>query len=73
MSAEYDFDYCERCGEAAEGRYKVMFHGRLFRVAEREFYCLRCLRRMRVFAVVGFALLGAMLLGLVVATVVLIR
>ena len=51
-------DHCDRCGTFAAGRRQWMFHQG---VPAREFYCERCLRVMRVYAVIGFTLLGLLM------------
>lgn len=65
---ESRFDYCERCGGAAAGTYKLMFYHSLFRLPAREFYCYRCLKVMKVYAIIGFSLLGITVGALCVVT-----
>jgi hypothetical protein len=58
-------DVCDRCGDVARGKEQWMFHqGAL---PAKQFFCIRCLRIMRVYAIVGFSLLGILMIGLVVA------
>lgn len=62
---------CERCGEYREGRSKLMIYTLLARFPAppiaRQFFCYRCLRVMRIYAIVGFSLLAMLLLSLTVA------
>ena len=51
-------DYCDRCGTFAEGRRQWMFYQG---APAREFFCTRCLRILRAYAVTGFSLLGLLL------------
>ncbi len=64
---------CERCGNYAAGRRVWMFYNRSTwmwgRVVQRQFFCLRCIRTMRVYAVVGFTLLGLVVGGIVGVTI----
>lgn len=63
--AEMFEDVCERCGDVARGREQWMFHqGEL---PAKQFFCSRCLRIMRAYAIVGFSLLGILMTGFVVA------
>lgn len=58
-------DVCERCGDVAQGREQWMFQqGEL---PSMQFFCVRCLRNMRVYAIMGFSLLGILMIGFVVA------
>jgi hypothetical protein len=57
-------DYCDRCGVFAEGRRQWMFHQGMPAL---EFFCTRCQKVLRAYAVVGFTLLGLLLLGFVAA------
>ncbi len=67
---------CERCGEYRDGRSKLMIYRLMGRFPAspiaRQFFCNRCLRVMRIYAIVGFSLL-AMLLGSLVVAVLWIR
>jgi hypothetical protein len=54
-------DYCDRCGAFAEGRRQWMFYQGS---PAREFFCAHCLKVMRVYAAVGFTLLGLVLAAL---------
>lgn len=67
---------CERCGEVREGRSQLMIYRLMERFPEppiaRQFFCHRCLRVMRWYAIVGYTLL-ALLLGGLVAGVLWIR
>lgn len=58
-------DICERCGEFGEGKSLWMFHQEW--LPRREFYCRRCLRIMRIYATIGFTLLGAVVTSAFVA------
>jgi len=55
---------CDRCGAWAEGKAQWMFHQG---VPANEFHCERCWRIMRLYAAVGFTLLGLVLVGLAAA------
>ncbi len=59
-------DECWRCGEWAEGKWGWMFHQG---EPAYEFYCRRCRRVFRVYAAIGFTLLGLLLLAGGVAVV----
>jgi hypothetical protein len=54
-------DYCDRCGAFAEGRRQWMFYQGS---PAHEFFCAHCLKVMRVYAAVGFTLLGLVLAAL---------
>ena len=54
-------DHCDRCGTFSEGRRQWMFHQG---VAAREFFCVRCLRILRLQAIIGFTLLGLLVAAL---------
>lgn len=66
---------CDRCGRIGTGRYQWMYHipwiSMLLTGApiEREFFCFRCLRIMRIYAVIGFSLLGLVVAALVATTI----
>lgn len=65
---------CDRCGRIATGRYKWMRHGwgtmiRTGAPIEREFFCFRCLRIMRIYAVIGFSLLGLVVAAIAATTI----
>ncbi len=66
---------CDRCGRIGTGRYQWMYHipwiSMLLTGApiEREFFCFRCLRIMRIYAVIGFSLLGLVVAALVASTI----
>lgn len=51
-------DYCARCGEFAAGRRQWMFYNHA--LPAREFFCHPCLRRMRIYAWIGFSLLSVL-------------
>lgn len=55
-------DVCERCGKVAPGREQWMFQQG--ETPAKQFFCLRCLRIMRVYAIIGFTLLGLLVVGL---------
>jgi hypothetical protein len=57
-----DAGYCARCGNFGSGRRQWMFHSGS--LPEREFYCTGCLRRMRIYAWIGFSLLFALVASL---------
>ena len=69
---QFDEGTCERCGEYREGRSKIMVYRLMERFPAapiaRQFFCHRCLRIMRFYAVVGFSLL-AILLGVLSVSV----
>jgi hypothetical protein len=52
---ELQADHCARCGEFGSGGQRWMFYNNSF--PAREFFCRRCLRRMRIYAWIGFSLL----------------
>jgi hypothetical protein len=60
-----DEDYCTRCGEVARGKRQWMFYSSVLPV--KEFFCDRCLGVMRVYAIIGFSLLGLLLLAFGIA------
>ena len=60
--AEMFEDVCERCGTFAIGREQWMFHQGEPPV--KQFFCSRCLRVMRTYAIIGFSLLGLLVAGL---------
>ncbi len=65
-------DICNRCGEQGAGTRKFMFY-RWYETfprppVAREFFCFRCQRVMRVYAIIGFTLLGCLVLAILVAT-----
>jgi hypothetical protein len=59
---ELEFDYCESCGEFSGGRKQWMFHNHS--LPAREFFCMRCLKRMQSYAWIGFSLLLVIITGL---------
>jgi len=69
-------DHCERCGHFGPGVRRWMFYHVLSRFPQppvaREFFCFRCIRIMRVYAIIGLALLaiviGALVIGVIRAT-----
>lgn len=66
-------DHCERCGQHAPGRRKLMFYRALARFPEppiaREFFCFRCIRIMRIYATIALVLGAIVIGGLIVAAV----
>lgn len=58
-------DFCERCGEFGAGKSLWMFQQEW--LPRKEFYCRRCLRIMRIYAAIGFSLLGTMVASAFVA------
>lgn len=67
-------DECTRCGEQRAGRHRWMFYSNpLARFPEppfgREFYCERCARIMKVYAIIGFVLVAAVITCIVGATI----
>lgn len=54
-------EHCERCGNFGEGDWRWMFHQG---PPTREFYCVRCLKILRIYAVIGFTLLGLLVTAL---------
>ena len=52
---EPDADFCASCGELTSERKQWMFYNHS--LPAREFYCTRCLGRMRIYAWIGFSLL----------------
>jgi len=70
-------DECDRCGRVTTGRYKWMRYGWATMMTtgsplEREFFCFRCLRIMRIYSVIGFSLLGLVVAAFVAMTIWLI-
>jgi len=59
---EPDADYCANCGEFSSGRKQWMFYNRS--LPAREFFCTRCLGRMRIYACIGFSLLFVLVAAL---------
>lgn len=55
-------DVCQRCGEFTLGRKQWMFQQG--EAPGKQFYCSRCLRVMRIYAIIGFTLLGLLVAGL---------
>jgi hypothetical protein len=72
MPDEPQIDYCERCGEAAEGKYKLMVYHSLFRLPGREYHCYRCLKVMRIYAIIGFLLMALVVTALCITTFLLV-
>ena len=66
-------DYCERCGELGHGSRKLMFYGGYERFPKspvvREFFCVRCQRILKVYAIVGLSILLAAVGAIVVTTI----
>ncbi len=66
-------DHCERCGRLAPGRRKLMFYRLLERFPEspiaRDFFCFRCIRIMRLYAIIGFTLLAVVIGAIIVAVI----
>jgi len=54
-------DYCDRCGDFAEGSRQWMFYQGS---PAYEFFCVRCLKVMRTYAAVGFTLIGLLLVAI---------
>lgn len=54
-------DHCDRCGTFAEGRRQWMFYQG---VPAREFFCTRCRKILRIYAAIGFTLLGLLVAAL---------
>lgn len=66
-----DVRECDRCGQVAEGAHRLMIYKRPFPMPPEvawEFFCRRCLRVMRIYAIVGFSLVGIVVAGLVAVT-----
>jgi hypothetical protein len=61
--AEMYDDVCERCGAFASGHERWMLHSH--ELPAKQFFCFRCLRVMRIYAIVGFSLLGLLMFGFV--------
>lgn len=57
---------CDRCGAEGPRKRKLMFYGaQVFHPESHtrlEFYCADCLRQMKRFAVIGFSVLGLLVL-----------
>jgi hypothetical protein len=62
-----DADYCARCGNFDSGRHRWMFYSGS--LPKREFFCAQCLRRMRIYAWIGFSLLFALVAALAGAVI----
>ena len=60
--AEMFENVCDRCGDLAMGVEKWMFHQG--EPPAKQFFCFRCLRVMRTYAIIGFSLLGLLVAGL---------
>lgn len=60
---------CDRCGALAPGRRQWMFYPLWYSMigagTGREFFCFRCHRIMRFYAVIGFSLLGIVIAGII--------
>jgi hypothetical protein len=59
------WDVCDRCGSYTWGRYRWMFHSGT--MPRKEFFCNRCQRVLRVYAIIGLSLLAILLSGFVLA------
>jgi hypothetical protein len=60
------FDFCDRCGNEAELVPRLMFSS-LPIIPVREYYCEKCIGRMRIYGWIGFSLLFLSVAGLVIA------
>jgi hypothetical protein len=58
-------DHCKQCGELAPGKAQWMFDSD--EPSVKEFFCDRCLGIMRIYAIIGFSLLGLLLLAFGIA------
>ncbi|MFK7789776.1 MAG: hypothetical protein AB8C95_09830 [Phycisphaeraceae bacterium] len=71
--AEQSEGHCERCRKFAVGRMRWMFYQPLERFPEspivREFFCNRCIKIMRLYAVIGFTLVGIVVAGIAGVTI----
>ena len=66
-------DHCERCAELRHGSRRLMFYHWFERFPQspiaREFFCLRCQRVLRSYAIVGFTLLLGIVLAIVITSI----
>jgi hypothetical protein len=61
LMADSGFGVCTRCGKESNGRTQLMIYGI---VPKKDFYCWRCIRNMRLYAIVMCLLLPAAYLAL---------
>lgn len=66
---EDEQDHCERCGEYGPGVRKWMFYSLLANFPDspiaRQFFCHRCVRIMRIYAIIG----GILAVGAIAAII----
>jgi hypothetical protein len=70
-------DECGQCGRYGPGRRQWMFYPWYYTLlgkpTGREFICFRCLRWMRIYSIAGMSLLAIIFLGVVIASIWVIR